>query len=434
MRATICYVNNARLHIAAAIFTVLISSTIFLSGCGRDMVASKSADSSDDRSKFELARSYTHGTRKDYARALALYNELCAQHSPLGLYGKAELFWSGAGVEQDQYEAYNLLERAAKVGLTDAKCRLAEICYYGDFFRTNKKEAAYWAEKASIDGDVFCRLLLAEMKMRKEGEESDCAGGLKELTALANQSIPEAQDQLGRAYQEGLCVPKDATVAKDWLKKAADRGYVPALIELSGQLAYGEKVPPGLKTAFDRLVENAKARELFITQRADGQRTAGDNYADKYSPLHNANQARMWYQRSAAGGNPHACNNLSVIYCDTEPYPRDLDMCLEEVGVQNGCWMACYSRGLAYQNGYNRFPIDIPKAITLFERSNELNHNDLATYELAQIYEKGLGGKKNQALAEKYYALAAKYGNVEAKKRKENMMAHKASHQGGKNE
>lgn len=381
------------------------------------MVASKSADSSDDRSKFELARSYTHGTRKDYARALALYNELCAQHSPLGLYGKAELFWSGAGVEQDQYEAYNLLERAAKVGLTDAKCRLAEICYYGDFFRTNKKEAAYWAQKASIDGDVFCRLLLAEMKMRKEGEESDCAGGLKELTALANQSIPEAQDQLGRAYQEGLCVPKDATVAKDWLKKAADRGYVPALIELSGQLAYGDKIPAELEKAFGQIVKCAKFPELCITQRADGQRTAGDNYKDKDSPLLNTNQARMWYQRAAAGGNPHACNNLAAFYSKTEPYPHDLYLRLQEVAIQNGCWMACFFRGWNYANGFgiNR---DIPKAIDLLKKSNELYPNGLATYELAQIYEKGLGGKKDQALAEKYYALAAKYGNVEAKKSK----------------
>ena len=68
------------------------------------------------------------------------------------------------------------------------------------------------------------------------------------LEQSANDGNADAQFQMGVQYLYGTDVPKDATKAAEWFKKAAEQGYVPAIRELGILIASGEGVEPDPET------------------------------------------------------------------------------------------------------------------------------------------------------------------------------------------
>ncbi|MBL8085401.1 MAG: SEL1-like repeat protein [Candidatus Obscuribacter sp.] len=375
-----------------------------------------------DYGAFGLAYMHSEGQgcKTNYAEALEIYERLCAKDSPLGWYGKSELLWNGSGVKADPIQSTSLLQKAAEAGLPKAQSRLADRYYYGGKIPANFKLARFWAQRGSDQGDVACQLRLAEYKMRGVGGEKDCAGGIGLLKALGEQSVVEAQNRLGHAYHEGLYVKKDLVEAKMWLEKAAARDYVPALNELAFMYFYGDGVPKNLEKAFELNIKGASQDEADTEDLASCQFNVGLAYDHGWGVKQDLNQARIWYAKAAVAGNPHACNNLSLIYLDGRGCTanKDLALSLRKQGVKNGCWMACTHLGVDYVYGRNGVPKNIAEAIRLFKRSLELRgDNPAANYELGRIYEKGLTGKVDLKLADKYYQEAAKYGNEPAFKK-----------------
>ncbi|MDX1986850.1 MAG: tetratricopeptide repeat protein [Candidatus Obscuribacter sp.] len=252
------------------------------------------------------------------------------------------------------------------------------------------------------------------------GGPKDCQGGISLLKALAEQSVLEAQNRLGHYYRIGNCVEKDLVSAKYWLEKAASRNYLRAINELACLYFYGEGVPRDLKKAFDLNLKVARLKDADPSERASSEYGVGLAYDKGWGVKRDLKQARIWYARAAAAGNPHACNNLSNIYMEGRGCPANpaLAMSLRRLGVKNGCWMACQNLAADYQHGLNGVSKNISEAIRLYKKSLELRtENPIANFELAKIYEHGLAGKENRKLALQYYVEAAKYGSAEARKK-----------------
>lgn len=403
--------------------------TMYIDGfaCSRDYkkalsLFSQSSTLGCDYGAFGLAYMHSEGQgcKTDYAEALAIYEQLCAKDSPLGWYGKSELLWNGSGIKADPMQSTSLLQKAAEAGLPKAQSRLADRYYYGGKIPAACKLARFWAQRGSDQGDVTCQLRLADYKVRGIGGEKDCAGGISLLKALAEQSVLEAENQLGYEYHTGKNVKKDLVEAKMWLEKAAARDYVPALNELAIMYFEGDGVPKDLEKAFELNMKGANQDNAGTQDRASCQYNVGLAYEYGWGVKEDQDQARIWYAKAVVAGNPHACNNLSLMYrsgrgCTAN---KDLALSLRKQGVKNGCWMACTNLGQDYEYGKNGVPKNITEAIRLFKKSVELREdNPTANYELGRIYEKGLAGKVDLKLADKYYQEAAKYGHEAAIKR-----------------
>lgn len=400
--------------------------TMYLNGfaCSKDYdkalsLFSQSSALGCDFGTFGVAYMYREGQgcKVDCAKALALYEQLCAKDSPLGWYGKSKLLWNGIGVKENLAESTKLLQKAAEAGLTEADCWLADRYYYGGKISANYKLARLWVQRGSDQGDVSCQRRLADFKMRGVGGERDCAGGIRLLKELAEQSDLESENRLGHAYRVGECVKKDLATAKIWLEKAADSGYVDSLNELADMYFIGDGVPKNLQKWFELNMNGACQDKANDAARASCQYNVGLAYDQGWGVKEDLNQARIWYAKAATAGNPHACNNLSLIYLNGKgcTVNKDLAMSLLKLGVKNGCWMACINLGSDYVYGRNGVSKNIAEAVRLFKKSLELrSDNPAANYELARIYENGLAGKVNLKLADRYYKEAAKYGSEPA--------------------
>jgi len=358
------------------------------------------------------------GCKRDYAKALALYEELCAKNSPLGWYGKGKLLWNGWGVKEDPTQSIALMQKAAEAGLPFAQSWLADRYYYGGKIPVDYKLSRLWAQRGSDQGDVECQLRLASLKMRGLGGEKDAAGGISLLKALADQSILEAQNQLGHACRMGEFVDKDLVAAKMWLEIAAARNYVRSINELADMYFQGDGVPKNLEKFFELNLKGANETEANSADRASCQYNVGSAYDHGLGIRQDFVQARIWYTKAADAGNPHACNNLSFFYLGKHDVPVNerLAMSLRRRGVENGCWMACTNLGKSYVYGTEGVTKNIPEAVRLFKKSIDLvsEGNQYANYELGRIYEKGLVGKADVRLALQYYREAAKYGSAPA--------------------
>jgi hypothetical protein len=152
---------------------------------------------------------------------------------------------------------------------------------------------------------------------------------------------------------------------------------------------------------------------------APAQYNVGRAYQNGYGVKQDLDQARIWYARAVVGGNPHACNNLSLIYLHGIGCAKDesLAMSLRKLGVKNGCPMACYNLGRDYAEARHGMPKNMAEAVRLFKKSLQLFNDPKVNGYLGYIYENGLTGKRDLKLAIGYYREASKGGDLYAKDR-----------------
>ena len=120
-------------------------------------------------------------------------NELSAER----LYDLGLKYLIGDSVEKDFVKATDFMQRAARMGHTEAECALAYNYFDGRGVDRNYNECIKWCIKAAEKGDV------------------------------------EAQFLLGECYLNGYGCEKDTLLAIGWYGKAADKGYDDALCALN---------------------------------------------------------------------------------------------------------------------------------------------------------------------------------------------------------
>ncbi|MGF1626059.1 MAG: tetratricopeptide repeat protein, partial [Alphaproteobacteria bacterium] len=127
------------------------------------------------------------------------------------------------------------------------------------------------------------------------------------LAAAADQGDPAAQNDLGRAYDLGLGLPRDVAQAIDWYRRAAEQDYPPAQFNLALKLQAGDGLPADAEAA----------RALFASAADQGHPPAmlnlGIMLANAATDGEGLVEAYAWIRIAVDAGVPNAFEALRTL-------------------------------------------------------------------------------------------------------------------------
>jgi uncharacterized protein len=131
---------------------------------------------------------------------------------------------------------------------------------------------------------------------------------MRVLIDKARNGDPEAQYDLGLAYESGSGVPKDYAKALDWYRRAADQGSRSGLraVALMHDMGLGVKQDYG--TAVQGYIQAAEMGDVTAENNLRVMYERGDGIGGDYA------EAAKWYQRASDHGNLRARGNLGALY------------------------------------------------------------------------------------------------------------------------
>ena len=147
----------------------------------------------------------------------------------------------------------------------------------------------------------------ANLAMTSAWQAGHYADALQNAQTRANQGDANAQSLLGRAYYEGVGVPRNYALALQWLNRAVAQENADAIFLLGLMYEHGRGVPqdiPGSLKLFDRA---AKLGQRYAEMEADGMRLQGES--NRIAALMHKNSSTEDIACGVAGGvsTPGAC-------------------------------------------------------------------------------------------------------------------------------
>jgi TPR repeat protein len=156
----------------------------------------------------------------------------------------------------------------------------------------------------------------APAKLYQLASEGD-TGALKQLTALADSGNSRAQERLGRLYAVGEGVPKDASRATVWWRKAAEGGNADAQYSVGLMYEDGTGVSKDSAQALMWFRKSAEQGDPFR------QVMLGNRYYDGDTVTKDVEQAVVWYRKAAEQDDPVGQYKLGLSYATGEGVPKD---------------------------------------------------------------------------------------------------------------
>jgi TPR repeat protein len=139
----------------------------------------------------------------------------------------------------------------------------------------------------------------------------------RKIEALALQGDADAQNKLGRMYEQGKGVQVDDSLAAKWFALAADQNHADAQNNLGRMYAAGKGVPQDYVKAF-QLFRKAAERGHEIAQF-----NVGNSYYEGRGIAEDKAEAFRWYLLSANQGDPGAQVNIGIMYLKGESVTED---------------------------------------------------------------------------------------------------------------
>lgn len=289
--------------------------------------------------------------------------------NPVAMIAVARTYEGGVAAPKNEAEARRWYLMAAERGVTDAMDRLGVFYAEGIGGPKNSAKALYWSDRAWRSAPEF----YPDRYPMGGRMAADRVAIFRDLQARARRSDPEAMFYLGRMVEHGQGTPENPVKAAEWYRKAADKGYLPALTAL-GQVMYDNT------RLFDRwaegeaLVEEAAKKgdlDAMTHMGVMNDLRAGGSPQDPLGQ-ERFKQAALWYRLAADKGGVIATGHLGRLYR----------------------W------GLGV-------PQDHAQALRLLRLAADADHPD-AMLNLAAMYEKGEGMPANVELAAHWRCLVKK--------------------------
>ena len=179
--------------------------------------------------------------------------------------------------------------------------------------RQPRLDAARAAFRDAADrGYVAALYSLATLFDYAETKDKDQDRANTMLKEAANQGYPPAMYELGVRYREGkLGVQRDLHEAYEWLAKAAESGFTPAMSDVANALWFGQGVDSNPRRAVEWAERAADAG--FDTAKLNlgiyylwGRQLWKQGQAAPDSVSHDHGQALLWFGRAAADNNSAA--------------------------------------------------------------------------------------------------------------------------------
>ncbi len=230
------------------------------------------------------------------------------------------------------------------------------------------------------------------------------------MKQAADKNYTYAQFKVGKFYEAGNGVAKDAIKAADWYNKAADAGDSFGMVELANLYREGKSVAKDETKAYELAKKAIELGDSF------GLLELGNIYLSEKSTLHSDSKAFELFKSAADSGNSRGMNHLAYMYLMGKSVSKDEVKAIEwySKAVSEGDEYAMVKLGEMYLNG-NGFAKDEIKALELFKKSAEQEFSSGMSY-LGYLYYTGKGVTKDEAKAVYWYTKAAEAKDADAMK------------------
>jgi len=171
---------------------------------------------------------------KQYANALAEFQELANQDNAAALYYLGRMYQNGWGVTQNIQQAISYFQAADRAFYLPAAAQLGKILLYGaPGVPANPQKAIPLLKKAALAGDDEAAFELGSAALAGLGDSADYnhAFGFYAISALKGNK--KAQFQISQMYLVGRGIPQNYVKAIQWLSRSANQGYVKSQLELA---------------------------------------------------------------------------------------------------------------------------------------------------------------------------------------------------------
>lgn len=249
-------------------------------------------------------------------------------------------------------------------------------------------------------------LLQTLLDLEKNGDVET----IKAMIADPNNQGPVLDYYIGHLYYVGFIYEKDSEKCLQYLRASALTNYASACFMLSTLYERGDGVDVDLRIANEYLIKAAEQNYLPAVNHL------GEMYNIGRLDLEQDPQKAfdLFRQCSLAG---YKKGKVNYAYCllykvgNDGDYPLGFKM-LTELAEKDGLPEAMYNLGKVYYDGYGTNK-DIIRALYWLMKATEGNHL-FAAKMLGDCYYDGIGVAINHKLAFKYYKKAADLGNNEA--------------------
>lgn len=155
--------------------------------------------------------------------------------------------------------------------------------------------------------------------MAYSDEENPFANSLENNRHLAETGDPEGQYQLGKHFDYGWGVDRDALEAAKWYEKAAIQGHIEA------QHALGLLNTHAGNYIFATPEESVKWFRAAAEQgHPSSQHFLADAYFKGKGVVRNYEEAAKWYQKASIQGEGMSMYGLAILYAKGLGLPKDL--------------------------------------------------------------------------------------------------------------
>lgn len=285
------------------------------------------------------------------------------------------IYAEGEGVAPAASEAHRWFLMAADSGNAEAQRVMATMYRIGMHVERNDAEAAHWYRLAGAQGDVASQAWLGYMYRNGQGVAQDWDEAAYWYRQAAAQGNEQAVRELGAMGYSVAAPPTEPAEAQRELSVVAVPG--PSVgAALSPEPAAQPDVQE--RDAVQNLIERAGQGDV------DAQLSVAFMYSEGLHGLQQDNaQAAHWYQLAAEQGSGDAARRLATAY-----QTGDLGLAVDR--RQSNRW---------YQS-----------AARSYQREAEGGDAE-AQYQLGQLYQHGLGVRRNETRADEWNLRAAQQGH-----------------------
>ncbi len=181
----------------------------------------------------------------DAAEAAGLFRSVADAGYAEGMFGLAELTFSGRGVPRDEDSAITLYERAAEAGSIPAAFRLGDI-FMSEGERTDPERARRYFQICCDAGFEPAYGRMGDLLF----QEGDHRAAAVWYDRAASAGDPVSMFKLGCMYEAGTGVAADPGRSHGMFRRSAESGFPEARFKMAS-LAYDGSVEGGKPAAFD---------------------------------------------------------------------------------------------------------------------------------------------------------------------------------------
>ena len=359
------------------------------------------------------------GTLRDPAKALKIYEELYQKGNRKAGLPLGNFYFEGKYLPRNYAKAVRYLNSALQAkgqalpGRFPVHSTLGKIFYYGGYGVKQDPVRAYTAlEKASVEQDAESFHLLGKMYLAGEGnlvkDEKSAFNCFRKADSLG--SIP-ACIMLGKMYHDGTGTAKDPVLAERYLKIASGQGDLESTRLLS-EMLYAKK---GSEK------DDKTALHYFRILAEKGDRAAlcrcGEMILAGRGTEKNLKEAAAYFKKAAEKGDPEG-----LYFCGIQAWKsgseKEAFSCLRTAADNGHKKAAHFVADLLLGTISSKIvPTDRPLGMTYLRKLADAGDRE-AQEKFASFCHTGhKEWKKDEALAQHYYRLAAGQNSILACRR-----------------